>query len=87
MEGDCYVEEAIVETDENIGPISNVRRERVLAAEDFVRSRTVNVVDDTYVSIKVQKSPVQRTYYRSFIKIDSLLSYTGGIVGSIIGLL
>ena len=50
-------------------------------------SRPIDVVDDTYVTIKLQKSPVKRHYFRSFNKVDAFLSYVGGIIGTIIGLL
>ena len=49
--------------------------------------RQINVVDDTYLKLKCQKSPVIRRYSRHFNKVDTFLSYVGGIIGTIIGIL
>ena len=47
----------------------------------------MSVVNDTYLNIRFQKSPIQRTFKRSFNKIDTFFSYVGGIIGIFIALI
>jgi len=39
---------------------------------------------DTYVKIVIEKSEKTKTYTRSFNKVDSFLSYIGGLIGTFI---
>lgn len=43
--------------------------------------------DNRYAAFLVLKSSVQKTYTRSFNKVDQFFSYVGGLVGTILGLM
>lgn len=40
-----------------------------------------------FFEVSFQKSPVARTFQRSFKKVDEFFSYVGGIIGTIIGII
>ena len=87
IEADIYVEEAIVSTDHSIWPIADIRKDRILSVEEFAAGSAVGIIDDTYLTLSLKKSPIQRTYTRYFMRVDDFLSYVGGIIGTIIGFL
>ena len=45
------------------------------------------MVNDKYGEIIFRKSPISRTYERSFNKIDEYFSYVGGLMGTILALI
>ena len=54
---------------------------------DIFQTVTNQVTSDTYVSWAICKSSVQKTYTRSFNKVDQFFSYVGGLVGTILALM
>ena len=83
----CYIEEVVVETDMSLLPSEDIREETFLSVPDIFQTNAVNVANETYADISDVRSPVDRTYNRSFNKIDNYFSYVGGLIGTILGLI
>ena len=54
---------------------------------DIFQTNSVTVVNDQYVKLIFVKSPIDRTYKRSFNKLDNYFSYVGGLIGTILGII
>lgn len=65
-------------------PYKNIMTEYVTAIPDVFDAKIVPVVNGVYASVEFMKSPITRTYTRSFNKADDFFSYVGGLVGSIL---
>ena len=84
----CYIEEVVVETDMSLLPGKDILEETFLSAPDIFQTNAVNVgTDNVYAYIKYVRSAVDRTYERSFNKLDNYFSYVGGIIGTVLGII
>lgn len=48
---------------------------------------TIPVLADTYALIHFEKSGTYTSYTRTYQKLDTLLAYVGGLIGTILGLI
>ena len=87
MDVEGYIEESVVNTDQGYITSSDIMSERFLSVEDFFQARPMRVINDTYLTLRLQKSPVHRVFDRHFNKLDSFMAYVGGIVGTFVALI
>jgi hypothetical protein len=80
-----YLEDYVIETDESLLPLSDIRIDKGLKVPHVSRLNSMDVFNGLYVSYYIQKSETKITYIRSFNKIDELFSYVGGLIGTILG--
>ena len=83
------IEEIIIETDDSLMPYADIVTEKLIHVSDSFISAPFIVTATTtrMANIIIKKSPKIVTYHRKFNKLDDYLSYVGGLVGTIIGLL
>ena len=68
-------------------PFTDIRSETVTYIPDILTSsNSMRASSQIFATIEVKKSTKSVTYYRSFNKLDTYLSYVGGLVGTLIGL-
>lgn len=81
----CFVEDYSIITDVSLLPYSDNREDDGIFIPDLCQNVAYQVTNDNYASFFLMKASSSITYQRSFNKIDSFLSYVGGLVGTILG--
>lgn len=81
------MEDYTIETDESIIPLSENRVDSGgIVSKNCIKNRyTIDPTDPAplYATFFFFKSPISRNIQRSFQKIDEILSYIGGLFGTI----
>ena len=76
-------------TEDSIVPfMTDIKEEKVIRIPDkFSTSNFIPVADQPLVVIDFQKSSKKITFERSYNTLDMYMSYVGGLIGTIIGLM
>lgn len=79
------MEEYEIQTDESILPFSDVKIDAGGLVSQFALKNPYSISPETevYCMFSFFKSGMTRTYDRTFQKIDEVLSYIGGLFGTI----
>ena len=84
-----FIQEDVVETEESIFPFySSVNTDKIINVPQKMDSFSQTPAPGQYVlDVRFNKSPKVTSYTRTFNKVDEYLSYVGGMIGTIIGLM
>jgi len=80
-----FVKDYSIITDVSLMPYSQTVEDDGVVITDLFQNIAYQVTNDNYASFFLMKSSSSVAYQRSFNKIDSFLSYVGGLVGTILG--
>lgn len=80
-----YMQDFTINTDHSIMPYSDLRKDHGAFADPFLYKSKFQITDDfpIYCTMEIYMSSLSKVIDRSFQKVDSLLSYIGGLVGTV----
>lgn len=76
-----------IQTDKGVLFFSDYFEESGLIVNNPLRAMAKDQAFDNYLTLYFQSSSERISYFRSFYKLDGLISYMGGLIGSVIGVL
>lgn len=83
-EAQIHIQDFTIETDESILPYSQIKTEKGgMVTRNALKNRYTIASSESYCTFFFFKSPTSLAITRSFQKIDEVLSYLGGLFGTI----
>jgi len=76
-----------IDTDSSILPNTKQNVEMGFICEEVFQHHTQPPASDVYLTMSFKKSTVTTKYIRTFQKLDEFLSYVGGLIGTVMGLI
>lgn len=87
FKANAEIEDYLIQTDQSILPFTETLVEKGVKVTNLFQHSTIPVLADTYALIHFEKSSTYTSYTRTYQKLDTLLAYVGGLIGTILGLI